>query len=86
VSSSECLRRLRRIGQYKAGITVRQVHREKVDLPFHPADHSQCLAEVGLGMTGIVPQWHEHIARLLMPQQHVVLHDHQPAAIPVLGA
>jgi hypothetical protein len=70
----------------QSGITVWHVHREKVELPFHRADHSQCLADVGLGMTGILPQWHEHLALLLTPQQHVALHDHQPTAIPVLGA
>jgi hypothetical protein len=37
-------------------------------------------------MTGVVPQRHEHLALPLTLQQHVVLHDRQPAAISVLGA
>jgi hypothetical protein len=40
------LGRLVRIGLYEAGIAVRQVKREEVDILFHPADLCQRLAEV----------------------------------------
>ena len=52
VARTERFRRLRRIGLHEAGITVRQVHREEVDLPFHTADLRQRLAEVDLRMSG----------------------------------
>jgi len=60
------------------------VHGEEVDLPFHPADHRQSLAEVGLRMPGVMPQRHEHLALPLALAQHVILHDGQAAAIAVL--
>ena len=50
VAVAERFRRLRRIGHHKAGIRVRQVKREEVDLALHPADDADRLAEVGLGM------------------------------------
>jgi hypothetical protein len=86
VTGAKRLRRLRRIGLHEAGVRVRQVHSEEVDLPFHPADHRQSLAEVGLRMPGVVPQRHEHLALPLTLPQHVVLHDRQAAAIAVLVA
>jgi hypothetical protein len=42
---------LRRIGLHKAGIAVRQVHREEVDLAFDPGDLRQCLAKIHLRMS-----------------------------------
>ena len=83
---AERLRRLRRIGLHEAGVAVRQVHREEVDLPFHPADHRQRLAEVRLRVAGIMPQRHEHLTLPLTLRQHVILHDRQTAAIAVLVA
>ena len=62
---AERLRRLRRIGLHEAGIAVRQVHREEVDLPLYPADHRQRFAEVNLRVPGIMPQWHEHLTLTL---------------------
>ena len=86
VPGAERLRRLRRIGLHEAGVAVRQVHGEEVDLPLHPADHRQRLAKVRLRMPRIMPQRHEHLPLPLPPRQHVVLHDRQPAAITVLVA
>ena len=46
---------LRRIGLYEAGVAVRQVHREEVDLALDPGDLRQRLAKIHLRMTRIVP-------------------------------
>ena len=84
VPRAERLRRLRRIRLHEAGVAVRQIHREEVDLPLHAADHRHSLAEVHLRMPGIVPQRHEHLAEPLTTRQHVVLHDGKPAGVTVL--
>jgi hypothetical protein len=55
VARAERLRRLRRIGLHEPGIAVRQVWREEMDLPLHPADHCPRLAEVRLRMARFVP-------------------------------
>jgi len=57
-----------------------------VDLPFHPADHRQGLAEVRLRVPGIMPQRHEHLPLPLPARQHVILHDGQPTDVAVFGA
>ena len=44
-------RRLGGIGHHEARVRVGQVERDEVDLAFHPANHCQGLAEVGLGLT-----------------------------------
>ena len=54
VARAERLRRLRRIGLHEAGVAVRQVHREEVDLLLHPADLRQRFAKVGLGMSRLM--------------------------------
>ena len=59
---------------------------QKVDLPFHPADHRKRFAEVRLRVPGIMPQWDKHLALPLPLRQHVVLHDRQAAGIAVLVA
>jgi hypothetical protein len=43
---------LGRVGLEEAGIRVRQVEAEEVDLLPHAANHRHRLAKVGLGMTG----------------------------------
>lgn len=52
VARAKRLRRLRRIGLHEAGIAVRQVHSEEMDLLLHPADDRPRLAEVRLRMAG----------------------------------
>ena len=52
VAVAEGFRRLRRIRHHEAGVRVRQVEREEVDLALDAADHGQRLAEVGLRMPG----------------------------------
>ena len=75
---------LRRIGPHKARVTVRQVHREEVDLPLDPGDLRQRLAKIHLGVTGIVPQRHKHLAVLHPVQPHVVPDNGDPATVAVL--
>ena len=65
VPVAERLLGLGRIGHHKAGIRVRQVEREEVDLALRPADDADRLAEVGLGMARRVRQRHEHLPRPL---------------------
>src|SRR5262245_50141968 len=86
VPRAERLRGLRRIGLHEAGVAVRQVHGEEVDLLLHPADHRHGFAEVGLRMPGIVSQRYEHLPQPLAARQHVVLHDGDTAAIAMLVA
>ena len=86
MARAERLRRLRRIGLHEAGIAVRQVHREEMDLLFHPADLRPCLAEVRLCMARLVPQRHEYLALPLATIVNVVLHDRLSAAIAILVA
>src|SRR4051812_43534423 len=76
----------RRIGLHETGVAVRQVHRKEVDLALHPGDFCQCLAEIHLCMTRIVPQRHEYLAMPQPPRQHVVLYDGDPAGVAVLVA
>ena len=58
----EGLRRLRRIGLHEAGVRLRQVHAEEVDLPAHAADHADRLAKIHLRMAGRMRQRHERLA------------------------
>ena len=84
---TEGFRALRRIGLHQAGVAVRQVHREEVDLALDAADYRQRFTEVDLRVSGIVAQRHEHLALVLTPPLvHVVLDDREPAGIAVLIA
>ena len=84
VAVAEGFRRLRRIGHHEAGVRVRQVEREEVDLALHAADDADRLAEVGLRMPRRMHQRHEHLLRPLPPAGHVVLHDRDAAREAVL--
>jgi len=84
VAGAKCLRRLLRIGLHEAGVAVRKVKREEVDLPFHPADLSQRLAEVDLRMSRIMAQRYKHLALPQPALVHIILHDGQPAGVAVL--
>ncbi len=53
---AEGLAGLRRIGLDETGIRVRQVHGKEMDLALDPGDDRQSLAEVHLGMAGVVGQ------------------------------
>src|SRR5207253_376986 len=86
VTFTEGLGALRRIGLHQASIAVRQIHREEVDLALLTRDHRERFAEVDLCVSGIVAQWHEHLAQPLAALVHVAPYDRDPAAVPVLIA
>ena len=86
VTLTEGLGALRRIGLHQASIAVRQIHREEVDLALLTRDHRERFAEVDLCVSGIVAQWHEHLAQPLAALVHVAPYDRDPAAVPVLIA
>jgi len=86
VPVEEGLHALGRVGLDEAGVRVRQVEAEEVDLPPHARDHRHGLAEVDLGVTGRVRERDEHLPRPGAPLAHVVLHDRVAAGEAVLGA
>ena len=65
---------------------IRQIHREEVDLALLTRDHRERFAEVDLCVSGVVAQWHEHLAQPLAALVHVAPYDRDPAAVPVLIA
>ena len=77
---------LPRIRLHEAGVGVRQVHAEEMDLATHAADRGHRLAEVDLGMAGRVGQRHEGLPPLRPADPHVVLHHRVAAGIAVLVA
>jgi hypothetical protein len=81
---AEGFRRLRRIGHNEAGVAVRQVHAQEMDLALHPANDAQRFAKIGLGMSRRMRQRNEHLLATLVPAGHVVLHDRHPAGKAVL--
>ena len=84
VPVAERLLGLGRIGRHEAGIRMRQVEREEVDLALHPADDADRLAEVGLRMPRRMRQRHEHLLRPLPPAGDILLHDRDAAREAVL--
>lgn len=66
---------LGRVGFDEAGVRVRQIKAENVDLAPLAADHCHRFAEVDLGMTRRVCQRHEHLQRAGTVLAHIVLHD-----------
>jgi hypothetical protein len=77
---------LGRISFDKADIRVRQVEAEEVDLLPRAADHRHRLAEIDLGVTGLMGQRHEHLLRPGTMLVHIRLHRRVAAGIAVLGA
>ena len=61
VAVEEGLDPLGRVGLDEAGIRVRQVEAEEVDLLPDAPDHRHRLAEVDLGMAGRMGERHEHL-------------------------
>src|SRR5947208_1141580 len=84
VAVAECFRRLRRIAHHKAGVRVRQVKSEEVDLALRATDDADRFPEVGLRMPRRMHQRYEHLLRSLPPAGHVILHDRDPTREAVL--
>ena len=77
---------LPRIRLHEAGVGVRQVHAEEMDLATHAADRGHRLAEVDLGRAGRVRQRHEGLPPTRACDPDVILHHCVAASIAVLVA
>ena len=86
VPVEERLGGLPRIRLHEAGVGMRQVHAEEVDLPAHAADGGDRFAEVDLRVAGWVRQRHEGLPPARACDPDVVLHHRVAAAIAVLVA
>ena len=76
---------LGRVGLDEAGIRVRQIETEEVDLLQDTTDHRYRLAEVDLGMAGRVGERDEHLLGPGMPLADVILHGRVATGEAVLG-
>src|ERR1019366_2302100 len=86
VAIAEGFRRLCRIADYEAGVRVRQVKSEEVDLALYAPDDADGLTKVGLSMPRRMHQRHEHLLRLLTPAGHIILHNRDATREPILTA
>ena len=76
---AEGFRRLCRIADHEAGVRVRQVKSEKVDLALDATDDSDGFTKVYLSMPRRMLQRHEHLLSPPMPARHIILHDRDAA-------
>src|SRR5271163_4217837 len=86
VAVAEGFRRLCRIADHEAGIRMRQVKSEEVDLALGATDDADGFTEVCLSMPWRMHQRHEHLLRPLPPAGNVVLHNRYAAREPILIA
>lgn len=86
VAVQECLRRLGRIGLHKAGIRLRQVHAEEVELTTNAADHADRFAKINLRMTRWMRQRHEGLAASRAGDPDIILHHRVATVEPVFVA
>jgi hypothetical protein len=86
VPVEEGLDPLGRVGLDEAGVRVRQVEAEEVDLATLAADHRHCFAEVDLRMARRVHERDEHLPHPLPPLADVVLHDRVATGEAMLGS
>ena len=84
VTVEERLRRLLGIGLHEAGIRLRQVQAEEMDLLAHPTDHCDSLAKIHLRVARRVSQGHEGLPPSCPADPHVILHDGVAAREPML--
>ena len=78
------LRRLRRIGLDEAGVRVRQVEAEHMQLHPHAADDRDAFAEIDLRVTRRMRERHEDLPRPRSRQAHIILHHRIAAGKAVL--
>src|SRR5271170_6626969 len=79
VAVAEGFRRLCRIADHEAGVRVRQIKSEKVDLALYAADDADRFTKICLSMPWRMHQRYEHLLRPLPPTRHVILHDRDAA-------
>ncbi len=84
VAVEKSLRRLRGIGFDEAGVRMRQVEAEHMQLHPHAADHRHAFAEIDLRVTRRMRERHEDLARPRARQPHIVLHHRVAAGKAVL--
>src|ERR1039458_4286304 len=72
---AEGFRRLCRIADHEAGIRVRQVKSEEVDLALDATDDDDGFTKVYLGVPWRMHQRHEHLLRPLPPTRQVIFHN-----------
>ena len=84
VAVAEGFRRLGGVADHEAGVRVRQVKSEEVDLALHTADDANGFAKVDLGMSRRMLQRHKHLLSLETRAGHVILHNREPAREAVL--
>ena len=69
---AEGFRRLGGVADHEAGVRVRQVKSEEVDLALHAADDADSFAKVDLGMSRRMLQRHKHLLSPLTPAGDVI--------------
>ena len=79
VTVAEGFRRLGRIADHEAGIRVRQVKSEEVDLALDAPDDADGFTKICLSMSWRMHQRYEHLLRPLPPTRNIVLHDREAA-------
>ena len=84
VAIAEGFCRLSRIADHEAGVRMRQVKSEKVDLALDATDDADGFTKVGLSMPRRMHQRYEHLLRPLPPTRHVILHNRDAACEAVL--
>ena len=86
MAALERLGRLARIRLHKAGVGLRQVHAEEVDLLPDAPDHRDSLAKIDLAMSRRMRQRHERLATACPADADVILHHGVAAAEVMLVA
>src|SRR5258708_33742644 len=71
--------RLGGIADQEAGVRVRPVKSEEVDLALQAADDADGFAKVDLGMSRRMLQRHKHLLSPLTPAGDVILHNREAA-------
>ena len=79
MAAAEGFRRLGGVADHEAGVRVRQVKSEEVDLALHAADDADGFAKVDLGMSRRMLQRHKHLLSPLTPAGDVILHNREAA-------
>src|SRR5665647_2876295 len=84
VAIAEGFRRLCRIADHEAGVRMRQVKSEEVDLALDATDDANGFAKIRLSMPWRMHKRYEHLLRPLPPTRHVILHNRDATCEAVL--
>src|SRR5271167_164251 len=79
VAVAEGFCRLCRIADHEAGVRVRQIKSEEVDLALYTTDDADRFTKVCLSMPRRMHQRHKHLLSPLTPAGHVILHNRDAA-------